>query len=388
MPLTTEEKQEFQTFLAEEAENAIRKAAKIGRLPIADADSKAGEPDSTKFKSLGEQLKAVHAWEVTHTLDPRLKAPAGMAEGAGAEGGFLVQQDFAEGIIRRAYQMGQILARCKKLPISGPSNSLKLNVAAESSRATTRWGGIVGYWLAEAGTKTASHPTFDQLVLSLKKFAILTYLTDELLEDVPALNTYCTEGSTEELTFALEDAIINGTGAGQPLGILNAPCIVSVAKEGGQKANTVVSDNIVKMWARMWGPSRMNAVWLINQDIEPQLFTMSLAVGTGGIPVYMPAGGLSGQPYGTLMARPVIPCEYCQTLGTTGDIYLADLSQYLIIDKGGPTAASSIHVKFTTDETAFRWVYRVDGQPLWKSALTPHLGSNTQSPFIKLDTRA
>lgn len=388
MPLTIEEKQELTGFMTQAAEDAIRKAAKIGR-PIGDTESKVGEPDggTARFKSLGEQLKAVHSFEATHSLDVRLKAPSGMSEGAGAEGGFLVQQDFADGIIKRSYAMGQILSRCKKLPISGPSNSIKLNVSAESSRASTRWGGILGYWLAEAGTKTASHPTFDQLVLSLKKLAVLTYLTDELLEDIPALNAYCTEGATEELTFKLEDAIINGTGAGQPLGIIGAPCTVSVAKQGGQVADTLVTENIQKMWARMWGPSRINAIWLINQDIEPSLNTMTLAVGTGGVPVYMPAGGLSQQPYGTLMGRPVVPCEYCATLGDTGDILLVDLSQYLIIDKGGPTAASSIHVKFVYDETAFRWVYRVDGQPLWKSALTPYKGSNTLSPFVKLDAR-
>ena len=387
MPLTVEERKELQDSVSQVMEAELRKMAKMGitRPDMADADK--GKNDETKFKSLGEQLKAVHAWEITHELDPRLKAPSGMAESAGAEGGFLVQTDFAEGIIKRAYAMGQLIGRCKKLPISGPSNGLKLNVSAESSRASTRWGGILGYWLAEAGSKTASHPTFDQLQLSLKKLAILTYLTDELLEDVPALNAYCTEGATEELMFKVEDSIINGDGAGKPMGILNAPCTVSVAKEGGQVADTIVTTNIMKMWARMWGPSRINAIWLINQDIEPQLYSMSLAVGTGGIPVYMPAGGISGQPFGTLMGRPVIPCEYCATLGDTGDIYLVDLSQYLLIDKGGPTSASSIHVKFTTDETAFRWVYRVDGQPLWKSALTPYKGSNTLSPFVKLDSR-
>ncbi len=389
MPLTLEEKTELKDFLAHEAEDAMRKAAKIGRVP-GDTEPKSAEGDRA-FKSLGEQIKAVVRSETNHTVDPRLlaieKAPAGMSEGAGAEGGFLLQTDLADGIIKRSYQMGQILSRCKKLPITGPSNGIKINVSGETSRASTRWGGFLGYWGSEAGTKSSSHPTFTQLELSLKKLYLMTYLTDELLEDVPALNVYCTEGATEELTFKLEDAIINGTGAGQPRGIMSAPCLVSVAAEGGQVATTIVAANIIKMWARMWGASRTNAVWLINQDIEPQLNSMSLAVGTGGIPVYMPAGGLSQAPFGTLMGRPVIPCEYCQTLGTTGDIILADLSQYLVIDKGGPTFASSIHVRFTTDETALRWVVRCDGQALWPTALTPHLGSNTLSPFVALASR-
>jgi HK97 family phage major capsid protein len=127
-------------------------------------------------------------------------------------------------------------------------------------------------------------------------------------------------------------------------------------------------------------------VWLINQDIEPQLHTMGLAVGSGGIPVYMPANGWNGQLYSTLFNRPVLPIEQCQTLGTAGDIILADLSQYILIDKGNMQAATSIHVKFVEGETAFRFVYRVDGAPWWVSALTPYKGSNTQSPFVCLNT--
>ena len=158
--------------------------------------------------------------------------------------------------------------------------------------------------------------------------------------------------------------------------------------ETGQAAATVVSENLIKMWARMWAPSRRNAVWLINQDVEPQLMQLSLPVSTGGQLVYMPPGGLSASPYGSIFGRPVLPVEYCQTLGTTGDVILADLSEYYAIEKGGVEAASSIHVRFVYDETVFRFVYRFDGQPSWASALTPFKGTNTLSPFVVLAARA
>ena len=173
-----------------------------------------------------------------------------------------------------------------------------------------------------------------------------------------------------------------------PLGIISSKSLVTVPKVSSQTAGTVNIQNIVGMWSRCWGKSRQNAVWFINQDIEPQLYTMALSVGTGGIPVYMPAGGISGSPYSTLYGRPVIPLEQCQTLGTTGDIVLADLSQYLIIDKGGISAASSIHVRFLYDENCFRFIYRVDGQPVWGTSLIPAKGSNSLSPFVALQTRS
>jgi HK97 family phage major capsid protein len=166
-----------------------------------------------------------------------------------------------------------------------------------------------------------------------------------------------------------------------------SPALVTVPKEAGQGADTVVSENISKMWARMWAKSRANAVWFINQDVEPQLDAMGVTVGLGGIPTYMPPGGLADAPYGRLKGRPVVIVEQASTVGDTGDILLADLSQYLLIDKGGVQAATSIHVQFVTDETAFRFVYRVDGEPVWNAPLTPFKGSNTLSPFVALAAR-
>ena len=183
-------------------------------------------------------------------------------------------------------------------------------------------------------------------------------------------------------------AIINGDGAGKPLGILNAPCLHTVTAETGQGAATIVAENIDKMWMSRFGPNSANYIWLYNQNIEAQLSKLNYGAGlSGGSLVYMPAGGISGSPYASLKGRPMVPCEFAATLGTAGDIILADLSQYVMIDKGGMQSASSIHVNFSTDQTAFRFVYRCDGQPWWATYLTPYKGSSSyQSPFVVLSS--
>ena len=342
------------------------------------------------WSSLGEQLIAVKDFSISNGMkvDARLKAPAGLSEGQPSEGGFLVQTDFATTLLEKVYADSSVVGRVTRLGVGPNSNAVKIPAISESSRADgSRFGGIRAYWGAEAGTKTASQPAFDQVALELKKLYGMCYVTDELLEDAPILESWIRMAFAKEFDFKLTDAIINGDGSGKPLGIESAPCTISVAIETSQAADTILFENIIKMWARLYAPCRPNAVWLISQDIEPQLFSMSLAVGTGGIPVYMPAGGISGAPYGTLMGRQVLPIEQCDNVGDVGDIILADLSQYIMIDKGGIKAASSIHVYFTTDQTAFRFVYRCDGQPWWRSALTPYNGGNTQSPFINLAAR-
>lgn len=354
-----------------------------------EGDKKAKLP----FKSLGEQLVAVYnAYVNPHRMDDRLKsqkAVLGFNEGQSSDGGFLVQTDFMDSIMQQVHDTSVLSSRCRRIPIGPNANGLKMNAVNETSRATgSRWGGVRGYWLAEGGSLTASQPTFRQMELNLKKLGALMYATDELLADTTALGSVMQQAAGEELAFMLDDSIINGTGAGMPLGILNSPCVVSISKETGQSAASIVFANIQKMWARMLGRSRSSAVWLINQDVEPSLNSMDFSVGTGGVPVYLPPGGLSQSPLATLLGRPVIPTEFNATLGTVGDIMLVDMSQYLLIDKGGVQGASSIHVQFLTDQQAFRWIYRVDGQPLWNSPLTPYKGTSTLSPFVTLATRA
>lgn len=344
-----------------------------------------------RFTSFGEQLMAVRmAAGPGRMVDPRLttRAASGLSEGISSDGGFLVQTDFASGILKNVWENSVIPSRINKIPLSGNANGIKINGIDETSRADgSRAGGITSYWVSEAAEKTDSKPKFRQIHLETNKLIGLCYATDEVLQDAAALEAIITAGFQSEFDYKITDAIINGSGAGQPLGILNAGCLVTASAETGQAATTLVYENIVNMWARLKATSRANAVWLINQDCEPQLHTMSLAVGTGGVPVYLPAGGASASPYATLFGRPVMPIEQCQTLGTAGDIYLADFSQYVGCDKGGMKQDMSIHVRFIYDESCFRFVYRFDGQPVLSSAITPANGTNTLSHFVNLESR-
>jgi len=351
------------------------------------------------FASLGEQCMLIRAAAVTpSSIDRRLlqthdriKAATGMSGVVDSEGGFFLAPTFSDRLLERTYSTGQILPRVTRTPIGPNSNALTINGVDETSRATgSRQGGIRGYWIntPDGEAITASKPKWTQIGLKLQGLGAAVYATEDELEDVVALNARLNRAVPIELNFMLEDALFNGTGAGMPKGILQAGCLISVAKETGQQANTVTVENIVTMYARSWGAGRTGAVWHINQDIEPQLFTMGITFGTGGQAIYMPPGGLSAAPFATLLGLPVIPVEYCETLGTVGDIVLAQWGAYEMITKGGVKAAESISVKFLENERTFRFTLRTDGQPSWRVALTPFKGTVTQSPYVALATRA
>jgi HK97 family phage major capsid protein len=344
-----------------------------------------------RFSSLGEFLTLVHEAGVPgHETDHRLYASGtGLGEQIPSEGGFLVESQTSYDLLQKTFAGGAILSRVRRFPVNMAANNLKLPVITETSRATgSRWGGIQVFRLEESGAATASLPKFGRLELNLKKIIGLAYVTDELLQDANLLETVVMEGFSQEFRFKVEDEIISGPGGAKMLGVLRSPCLITVDKEAGQLAKTVVYENIIGMWSRLAASSQQNAVWLINQDVLPQLFNMGITVGVAGAPVFFPAGGASGSPFNSIFGRPVIPVEYCETLGTKGDIILADFSQYLLAEKGGLQGTSSIHVRFLNDETAFRFVMRNDGLPIWPSALTPYKGTATVSPFITLAARA
>jgi HK97 family phage major capsid protein len=342
------------------------------------------------FKSMGEFATAVrNASGRGGSVDPRLVANAPTTysqEGVGADGGFAIPPDFRTEIVKKVMGEDSLLSRTDQQTSSSNSFTVPID-------ETTPWqtsGGIQAYWESEAGQKSQSKVSLTEMTVKLNKLVALVPVTDELLEDSNAIANYLRTKAPEKMTFKLNDALVSGTGAGQPLGYLRSPATVEVAPESGQAADTVRFQNIIDMWSRMYAPCRRNAVWMINQDVEQQLMTMSFRDNASDpSPVYMPPGGLADAPYGRLMGRPVVVSEAVPTLGDRGDISLVDMSTYLsIVKSGGIRQDVSIHLWFDYDVTAFRFVMRVGGQPWWRNTISRFQGSNTLSCFVTLGERA
>ena len=290
--------------------------------------------------------------------------------------------------------------------------------AADASQNITaikgRNGGLLAYWTGEAAAYTASQMKFIQDTTEMQKLTGLCYATEEMLQDVPAMSAYIAQGFADEFAFKIDDAILNGTGNGMPLGVLatsatpaqNNGALVTIAKESGQPNGTLVLNNILKMWNAMPANHRANAKWYINQDLEILLYQLLMNTGsltyTGkdsdaadvalsmnmGMPLFVPAGSLANSPHGTLLGRPIVPIEQAGAVGEKGDISLLDLSQYRWIDKSGVNAQTSIHVRFLYDETAFKFTYRAGGKPIWKNTIEAYKGNTVRSPFVTLAARS
>jgi HK97 family phage major capsid protein len=353
---------------------------------VADFKPQGGAKDTGGFASLGEfAVSVAKACKTGATPDQRLVTKAAPTAGSvaneavGADGGFAVPQEFADRIMALAFPQDDILGRCNQ--IQTVRNSLSMPVGE-----TTPWGttGVQAYWTDEQTAITQSKVALEMRNLRLHKLAALVPASDELLEDAMAMEGFIAGQAAAAIRYKANDAIINGNGVARPLGILNAACLVTVAKESNQTNDTVNATNVAKMYARMPATSVGNSVWLVNNDVLPQLLVMTL----GQQPVYLPPTGMAGAPFGLLLGRPVVVTQHCQTVGDKGDIYFADLTQYLALVKaGGIRQASSVHLWFDYDMTAFRFTFRLGGQPWLSASITPDNGSNNLSPFVALAAR-
>lgn len=345
------------------------------------------------FKNIGDFAQTVHAHSTGKGERATQRLFAAQTEGVGEDGGFLVPAEFREGIMKVVEGEDSLLARTD-------GSTTSRNAVFHPKDETTPWGttGIQVYWEGEAQSTTASSAKFKGDTLRLNKLFARIDASDEILEDAPQLDNYLRVKTPEVMTSVINLAIIQGNGVGKPLGLLSAPCLVTVAKETSQPADTIFHRNLVKMMGRMYGPCWARSVWLMHQDVWANLHTMSFrdigaypsTATTAAAPAFMPPNSLlSGAPFGTLLGRPIVVTQAMETIGDLGDIILADLSKYRTITKsGGMRVDTSIHIKFDTDETAFRFIFRLAGAPWWSAAISQRDGSNTLSPFVTLAERS
>jgi len=312
---------------------------------------------------------------------------AAASSGEPASGGFLVPEAFRAELLSLSLEASVVRPRARVVPME--TSRVVYPYIDDTSHASNVFGGVQGYWTPESGQMTDTAATFGRMALEAWKLTAFANVPNELIADsAVSFEAFIRSTFPQALAYFADVAFLSGSGVGQPLGILtdaNA-ARVSVAKESGQAAGTIVWENIVKMYARMLPQSLGSAVWVVSPDTFPELATMALSVGTGGGPIWL-NNGVQGPP-AMILGRPVVISEKVENLGDQGDINFIDFNYYLVGDRQAMTVSSSEHFRFQNGETSFKFVERLDGRPWLQSALTPRNGGSTLSPFVTLDARA
>ncbi|HET6969971.1 MAG TPA: phage major capsid protein, partial [Phenylobacterium sp.] len=308
-------------------------------------------------------------------------APSGYNQNGGTAGeGFLVPPEYRQGIWELAVEQDDLFGMITAEPTS--SNMVKI-----AKDETTPWGasGVQAYWRSEGSQMVASKAALTGMTIELHELYAFVLATQEILDDGPRLQDRLTRQAARAIAWKASDAAMWGDGNGKLLGFMNSSSLVTVAAEGGQAADSLAVKNVLKMNARIL---RMGGrpIWLANSDIDPELGALTI----GNVPAFLPNNQPLTSPWeGFLRGKPLLYSEHSAGIGDVGDIALVDLNGYYMATKqgGGIDFQASIHLFFDYGVNAFRWTFRLGGQPYLSSAVSPARGSNTKSHFVTLAAR-
>lgn len=371
------------------AEELAGRAASIGVDPVApDAGQTVparAKPqlDNGGFRHVAEFAQAVRlanpAAGSNFRVDDRLAAPANFhTETGDSAGSYLVPAEFRQEIVDLVFAGEDSIVN---LVDPSPTSSNRVQGLGDES---TPWGssGVQAYWRSESEQMTASKAALTPRETKLGELYAFVLATEELLEDAPRIADLLTRKAAGAIRWKTGAAFIYGDGVEKPLGWFTSNALVSVAKETGQAADSIVRQNVAKMFSRMINPDQ--AVWIANADTLPQIMELQSQAGN---PLWYP--NYQTAPGGTLLGRPIYFSEHAKTIGDKGDLQFVNPMGYEAFRKqSGVSFAESIHLYFDYNIRAFRWTFRVGGQPVLSAPVSPQNGSATKSHFIALADRA
>jgi len=348
--------------------------------------------DHGGFDSLGQFMRSVRDQQAGHRADSRLGQADGLltmnqssTTANAPSGGFLVPSFFQREIIQSVDESRPWLSLIRNFIVPDGVGDVVWPMAADRNRSGEDVAGLALSRTQETGTIPLSALKFKSRRASLTKAATRVKVSNELLEDSAiAMSEIITSLVAEAVAMRMALDILSGTGAGEPLGILNSDALYTVPKESGQSADTITYPNAVNMWSRLAGGVQDRSIWLTHPGAYPQITTMVLPVGTGGSAVFV-ANAQTDRPT-AILGRPLYTTEACKLLGDKGDIVLFDPSKYVHAMRPLRIEASR-DASFDTDETEFRIVMRDDGAPLYDQTRTD-VRSYESSEFVTLAARA
>lgn len=362
-----------------------------------DPDLEKGERKDTKpFAEWKDFLWAAHlasSPKYAHLpRDPRLQAfkedpvdaleQKQMVESIGASGGFLMPTEFFAQLQAAVAEASIVRTRATKIRMRHRQVDIPVLDQTGTAAGRPHWfGGMVFAWGAEALEKELTVAEWRQISLVAHKLYGYTRASDELVDDsFISLSDFLAGplGFAGGVAWMEDYAFLVGTGAGQPLGIItavNAPTIV----EPRNVAGIIGIDDLADMREHLL-PSAQ-AEWVITQSAMSVMIQLA---GPAGNPAYWwQPTGQDGVPE-RLLGLPVHWSEKMPALGQQGDILLADFRYYMIGDRQATTIESTKFDRWRFDQTSWRVVHRVDGQPWLSAPLTYQDGATTVSPFVIL----
>lgn len=372
---TDEEETKFTALEGEarDLESEIKMEERAQALAMSAGSTKrtADDPQhESEFRSFGDMVKTYR--ENPH--DERLKEYRELAMKANTSGGIFVPPQFSAQLFEVTPESAIVRPRALVIPADDDTPDASMTFPAlDQGAGSNMYGGVEVNWIGEGDEKPETNAKFRDLNLTPHEVAGHIVVTDKLLRNSSAINTIVTRLFRGAIAAAEDDTFLYGNGVAKPLGAINSPASVTVARK---TAGVITYLDIVGMLAKV--KLGGNLVWAASQSILPQLLTMKDDAGNN---IFQP--NIADKMTGTLLGYPIRFSENSPILGESGDLVLTDFGYYVIKDGAGIFIQASEHPLFKQNKTIIKAFWNVDGKPWLNGPMTLKNGYEV-SPFVKL----
>lgn len=304
-----------------------------------------------------------------------------------SEGGFLVPESLRRGILTYLAQQ-VVYPRAMVIPAETYRLGLPALDNPDQSNGQQGLGGLEFAIVDNGETIPATAGKFSSTVLEAKKVAgLLQEVPNELLADASdAMSDLFSRVIALGYGWYLDDLAINGTGSGEPQGLLYSNAALAVDRT---TPNEVLHADVVGMAKALHPASKKSATWLASEDVFDYLLDLYETVGTAPTGQQIPPPGSlkynsqSGQ--WELLGLAFETSDHQPQIGTPGDLVLADLGLYVFAERDAlEVELSSQGRGFPGDATDVRMRGRIDGR-FWPSGTYTLRNGRVCSPLVVLN---
>jgi HK97 family phage major capsid protein len=378
-------------------QDLLKRAQALTELPASENKQPGSAEAKTSYDGMDEWMGSIATFLTKGQPDPRLRLwndvgdsslrlyneQKQMVENVGASGGFLVPPEQSMEIMSLVGENAIVRNRATIIRMARRQyNRTVLDQTGTTAGQPHWYGGMVFYWGDEAAEKTITTAKWREVSLVAKKLYGYTRASDELNDDsIISLSDFLNSdmGMAGGIAWMEDYAFLNGTGVGQPLGVINAPATITVARQVQQ---SVTYEDLTRMLEAHMETN--NSIWVASISLKNVLMNMTYPTGNPSL-VWQP-NARDGMP-GTLFGRPLFWTEKVPLVGSAGDIGLYDFKHYWLGDRQAITLASTNAEYFKYDQISWRMVRRVDGRPWLNVPITLQDGTSQISPFVVLGAK-
>ncbi len=334
-------------------------------------------------KSAGDLLLSIARKDVKRLVSVYGVEVKAHTERDGTTGGFYIPESTLQNVLPDLSLVSGIGNLVRRVPVSTPDGSIPMRDYSRSVTASvgesSSASGIASQLRAESGAYTEEQMYFEKVRWSVSDYASgYVKASRELVKDLPMIEALLRAGIEEDVKNKEEFAILRGSGAGQPLGVLTWAGTIEVTEDTD---NTFAVADMDEMVSRHLVSDASKTAWVYHHGAYPNVAGMER--GNGNAVMHNVSGALSKYLNGYLQFM----SQHLPAQGTTGYVTLGDWSKYFLFEFGGLYIEMSEHADFLNGNVVWRFGKRQDGRPIMTAAVTLADNSFTVSPFVKLKNK-